>query len=185
MAASLAANCLVLKCGFSGAVKKSPHPAPSWVTDRAHSTALIKGLWVILRHDTTCSQTHFQILIQLVRFNFRFYGVEHRLLLVDLLMCVLWVRYIIYLNSFIYWINIYWVPTGFHGGSAGKGSTCNVGDLGSIPGLGRSPGEGNGYPLQYSGLENSMDCIVHGVTKSWTQLSDFHLLNLVYNPCCC
>ena len=44
-----------------------------------------------------------------------------------------------------------------------------------IPGLGRSPGEGNSYPLQYSGLENSMDCIVHGVTKSWTQLSKFHL----------
>ena len=43
-----------------------------------------------------------------------------------------------------------------------------------IPGLGRSPGEGKGYPLQYSGLENSMDCIVHGVTKSWTRLSDFH-----------
>ena len=45
-----------------------------------------------------------------------------------------------------------------------------------IPGLGRSPGEGKGYPLQYSGLENSMDCIVHGITKSWTQLSDFHSL---------
>ena len=43
---------------------------------------------------------------------------------------------------------------------------CNVGDLGSIPELGRDPGEGNSYPLQYSGLENSMDCIVHGVTKS-------------------
>ena len=43
-----------------------------------------------------------------------------------------------------------------------------------IPGLGRSPGEGNGYPLQYSGLESCMDCIVHGVAKSWTQLSDFH-----------
>ena len=41
-------------------------------------------------------------------------------------------------------------------------------DLSSIPGLGRSPGEGKGYPFQYSGLENSMDCIVHGVTKSWT-----------------
>ena len=50
-----------------------------------------------------------------------------------------------------------------------KESTCNVGDLGSIPGLGRSPGEGSG-----SGLENSMDCIVHGVTKSQTGLSDFH-----------
>ena len=46
--------------------------------------------------------------------------------------------------------------------------SCNSGDLGSIPGLGRSPGEGTGYPLQYSGLENSMDCIVHGVAKSQT-----------------
>ena len=63
---------------------------------------------------------------------------------------------------------------GFPCGSAGKESPCNVGDLGSIPGLGRSPGEGKGYLLQYSGLENSMDCIVHGVTKSRTQLSDFH-----------
>ena len=51
---------------------------------------------------------------------------------------------------------------GFPGGSAGKESACNVGDLGSISGLGRSPEEGNGYPLQYSYLENSMDCIVHG-----------------------
>ena len=56
--------------------------------------------------------------------------------------------------------------------SAGKESACNVGDLGSIPGLGRSPGEGKGYPLQY-GLENSMDCIVQGVVKSRTRLSDF------------
>ena len=60
-------------------------------------------------------------------------------------------------------------------GSAGKESTCNTGDLGSIiPGLGRSPGEGKGYPLQYSGLENYMNCIIHGVAKSWTRLSDFH-----------
>ena len=63
---------------------------------------------------------------------------------------------------------------GFSGGSAGKESTCNVGDLGSIPGLGRSPGEGNSYPLQYSGLENSMDCIVHGAAESRTRLSAFH-----------
>ena len=62
----------------------------------------------------------------------------------------------------------------FPGGSAGKDSTCNVGDLGSVPEMGRSPGEGNGYPLQCSGLENSMDCIAHRVTKSWTRLSDFH-----------
>ena len=51
-------------------------------------------------------------------------------------------------------------------GSAGKESACNEGDLGWTPGLGRSPGEGNGYPLQYSGLETCMDCIVHGVAKS-------------------
>ena len=62
--------------------------------------------------------------------------------------------------------------------SAGEESTCNAGDLGLIPGLGRSPEEGKGYPLLYSGLENSMDCIVHGVTKSWTQLSDFHFTSL-------
>ena len=54
----------------------------------------------------------------------------------------------------------------FPGGSDGKESACNVGDPGSIPGLGRLPGEGNGYPLQYSGLENSMDCIVNGVSKN-------------------
>ena len=59
-------------------------------------------------------------------------------------------------------------------GSAGKESACNVGDPGFIPGLGRFPGAGKGYPCQYSGLENSMDCIVHGVAKSWTRLSDFH-----------
>ena len=64
----------------------------------------------------------------------------------------------------------------FPGGSAGKESACKAGDLGFIPGLGRSPGEGKGYPLQYSGLENSMDYTVHGVTKSRTQLSDFYSL---------
>ena len=68
---------------------------------------------------------------------------------------------------------------GFPGGSAGKESTCNAGDLGSIPGLGRSPGEGKGYPLQYSGLEKSMDYIVHRVAKSQTQLSDFHFHKLI------
>ena len=55
-----------------------------------------------------------------------------------------------------------------------KKYACNAGDLGSARGLGRSPREGKGYPLQYSGLENSMDCIVHGVAKSQTQLSNFH-----------
>ena len=63
---------------------------------------------------------------------------------------------------------------GFPDSSVSKESACNAGDLSSISGSGRSAGEGKGYPLQYSGLENSMDCIVHGVTKSWTKLSDFH-----------
>ena len=66
---------------------------------------------------------------------------------------------------------------GFPCGSAGNKSACNVGDLGLTPGLGRSPGEGKGYPLQHSGLENSTDCKVHGVTESDTteQLSlSFH-----------
>ena len=67
---------------------------------------------------------------------------------------------------------------GFPCGSADKESTCNVGDLGSIPGLGRSPGEGKGYSLQYSGMENSMD-LVHGVSKSQTQLNDFHFSFLI------
>ena len=68
---------------------------------------------------------------------------------------------------------------GFPGGSAGKESTWNVGDLGSIPGLERSSGEGKGYLLQYSGLENSTECIVHGVAKSQTRLSNFHFHTLV------
>ena len=57
---------------------------------------------------------------------------------------------------------------GFHGGSAGKESACSVGDLDLMPELGDAPGEGNDYSLQYSGLENSMDCVVHGVAKIWT-----------------
>ena len=77
----------------------------------------------------------------------------------------------------------WWKPISFPGGSAGKESTCNVGDLGSIPGLRRSPGERNHYPLQYSGLENSMDCIVHGVAKSWKWLSDFHFTSLHFTSC--
>ena len=63
--------------------------------------------------------------------------------------------------------------SGSPGGSAGKESACNEGDLGSIPGSGRSCGGGKVYPLQYFGLENSMDCIAYGVARSWTRLSDF------------
>ena len=70
------------------------------------------------------------------------------------------------------------ITKGFPGGSEVKASACNVGDLGSIPGSGRSPGDGNGNPLQYSCLENPMDgrawwATIHGVEKSWTRLSDF------------
>ena len=69
---------------------------------------------------------------------------------------------------------MYSVYRAFPCGSASKESAYSAGNLGSIPGLRRSHGEGKGYPFQYSGLENSMNCIVHGVTKSQTQLSDFH-----------
>ena len=65
--------------------------------------------------------------------------------------------------------------TGFLCGAAGQEFGCNAGDLGLIPGLGRFPGKGKGYSLQYSGLENFMNCIVHDVPKDWTQLNDFHL----------
>ena len=72
-------------------------------------------------------------------------------------------------NNPLFYLEEYLAATfmfGFPRGSAGKESTCNAGDLGLIPGLGRFPGEGKGYSLQYSGLENSMDSIVHGVVKS-------------------
>ena len=68
---------------------------------------------------------------------------------------------------------------GFPFGSTGKESSRNVEDPGSITGLGRSPGDRKGYPLQYSGLENPMDCIVHGVAKNWTGLSDFCFSNFM------
>ena len=69
-------------------------------------------------------------------------------------------------------------------GSDGKEYAYNAGDLGLIPGRGRSPGEGKGYPLQYSGLNNSLDCTVHGVAKSWTPLSNFHYFFFVtLNTC--
>ena len=67
--------------------------------------------------------------------------------------------------------------SGFPYGSADK--ACNAGDLSLMSGLGRYPGEEKGYPFQYSGLENSMDCTVHGVTKSWTWLTDFHTGSLL------
>ena len=85
---------------------------------------------------------------------------------------------LLFFNIYLLLFNIYLlkllVALGFPCGSAGQESACSARDLGVIPGLGRSPGEGNGYLLQYSGLENSMDCVVHEVATSQTQLSDFH-----------
>ena len=74
---------------------------------------------------------------------------------------------------------------GFPDNSVGKESACREGDLGFIPGLGRSSGEGNSYPLQYSGLKNSMDCTVHGITESDTteRLSSFHILHFTRKHC--
>ena len=76
----------------------------------------------------------------------------------------------------------------FHGGSDGKESVRNAGDLDSIPGFGRSPGEGNGYPLQYFCLENSMDrgvwrATVHGITKSQTQLNNSYTHTPLWQSC--
>ena len=101
---------------------------------------------------------------------------------------------VIILQIYKYWIIVLytwnwrrkWQPTpiflGFPCDLAGKESACNAGDLDLIPGLGRSPGEGKGCPLQYSGLENSTDSIVHGVAKSWTRLSHFHFTLLHHVP---
>ena len=77
-------------------------------------------------------------------------------------------------------LQLFW---GFPCGPAGKESACTVGDLGLLPGLGRSPGEGKGYPLQYSGLDRSMNSVIHGVTKKsdmTEQLSLTHSLQLFY-----
>ena len=83
---------------------------------------------------------------------------------------------VLYITSFIsFFLFIFHIQVisyiclgGFPGDSEGKESTCNAADPGLIPELGRSLGEGNGYPLQYSGLENAMDCMVHGVAKGRT-----------------
>ena len=84
--------------------------------------------------------------------------------------CAIYCLYILAIHLYFGYTNISWLYI----------YICNAGDLGSIPGLERSPGEGNRYPLQYSGLENSMDCIFHGVAKSQTWLSDFHFIGYTF-----
>ena len=95
--------------------------------------------------------------------------------IVHILMCLSWFHREGFQDFKISDGNCGFVDIHYHNGLplwlSGKESTCNVGDLGSIPGLGRSPGEGKGYPLQYSVLGNSMDCIVHEVT--------FHFLSFI------
>ena len=89
-----------------------------------------------------------------------------------------------FLSKSLFGFNMSYGSSYFPGGWEGKASACNAGDPGLIPGLGRSPGEGNGNPLQYSSLENPMDrgawyAIVHGVANSWTRLNNFTLLSLM------
>ena len=86
---------------------------------------------------------------------------------------------VVFLYFFALFIKMAYLSLGFLGSSAGNELACSGGDLGSVTRLGRSPGEGNGYPLQYSGLENSMNCIVHGVIKNRTRLSNFYFSSLL------
>ena len=106
-----------------------------------------------------------QLFWQCVWQVFLFFVFSIKVIYIYMCVCVCVCVYV-YMHTYIYIL-------GFPCGSAGKETACNAGDHGLIPGLGRSPGEGKGYPLQYFGLENSVDCIVHWVTKSWTGLSDF------------
>ena len=113
----------------------------------------------MLRYTNFCLELIFNFCVSMWQWNFHSY---YKLTFNILRKCQLFLRW---LHRFM----------GFPCGSVSKESTCNVGDLGLIPGLGRSPGEGKSYPLQYSCLENSMDWIVLGVAKSQTQLSDIIL----------
>ena len=99
-------------------------------------------------------------------------GKESEYICMHVYMCVCNIYMFVYMSVIYIYIFIF-IYIGFPGGSDGKESTCNAGDLGLFPGLGSSPTEGNGYPLQYSCLENAMDraawqAVVHGVTKSCT-----------------
>ena len=116
-----------------------------------------------------CAQSLNRVQFFFVFFSIYFYQLEANYL--TILQQVL--SYIDMNQPWSYMYSLQPPQTGFPHNSGDKESACNAGDLGSIPGLGRSPGEGKGYPFQYSVLENSMDT-VHGVAKSQTQLSDFY-----------
>ena len=100
--------------------------------------------------------------------NFYLLSVSYKIFVISMTLIILNKKYWTHLQTFV---GGAYNTMHFPGGSDGKESACSVRDLRSIPALGRSSGEGNGCPLQYSGQENSMDCIVHGVAKSW-----------IYNP---
>ena len=106
------------------------------------------------------------------------YYYHHTLYILYMSLYAIYIIYTVILIYIIaYYVLLYYYTLyiyGFPGGSAGKEFASNAGDPGLIPGLGRSLGEGNGYPLQYSGLENSMDCIFMGLQNNRTQLSHFH-----------
>ena len=89
-------------------------------------------------------------------------------------------EFLLLLSNSYGFLNLFSGKVGFPDSSASKEPACNEGDLGLIPAFGRFPGEGKVYSLQYSGLENSMDCIVHGVAKGPTLLSDFHFTSLTH-----
>ena len=82
-------------------------------------------------------------------------------------------------NRYLFSVHQTVFSLGFPRSSISKESACNAGDLGLLLGLGRSAGERKGCPLQYSSLENYMDCVVHKVAKSWTKLNDFHSLSCI------
>ena len=97
-----------------------------------------------------------------------------------ILLDVLWACFIYTFLSFFKFRVIFLLFLGFSYGSAGKESTCNVGDLGLIPGLGRSLGEGKGYPLQYSGLENSMESLWSCKESDTTERLSLHFTSVIF-----
>ena len=110
------------------------------------------------------------------------YFLIHLFMFLYCVLCIFWVKHFLYQICLLHiFSSSLWLVLGFPGKSAGRESTCNVGELDSVPELGRCPGEGNGYPLQYYGLDNSMNSIVYGVAKSWIRLSDIHFHGLSYS----
>ena len=132
-----------------------------WGKPRAkREKSVLAGIVGELRSHCICNASSW-LVCEVIHWIFRNALILHKVLCIGLILCLYQLIYCCSSRASMVAL-------------AGKESSCNAGDQGSIPGLGRSPGEGNGYSLQYSDLENSMNCIVHGVAKSQTWLSDFH-----------